>query len=407
MSDLGVLYDGPHDGRVWELTGPLDVPPLSRAEMIDLASYEQRQDLERSSLYARLRPRIAQLSGALIYQSPEQPPRAPDHPLVRVASWNIERGARLEGVKAVLAENPDLSQADIILLNEVDMGMARTGNRDIALELARRLDMHMVFGNGYLALGHGGRPDPREDNVNLRGLHGNAILSRLPLARAEVFSVPVVSDRFGCPDRRLGHKKALWVEVTTPLGPLTVAAVHLDSNTSPAGRGWQMRGVLRHLLGRRPNGPLLLGGDLNTSTLDFRSMQALCLDLARKLPRGGPRGILRGLLHPERRHERPVFQALEREGLAWRELNQEAEATCRFEVEELEDACMVMSFPPAPVIRAGAWYLRILGGVAGFKLDWFAGRGVHPVGEPKVIRRPTHGGHRVSDHDPIMVDIAW
>ena len=407
MKELGVLYERPPEQRVHELSGPLDMAPLSPGEMHALGVYRRRRDLERASIYQRLRPRIARITGALIHQPAARAPEPALHPFVRVASWNIERGARLEGITAVLAGDPLLSRADIILLNEVDRGMARTGNRDIALELARGLGMHMVFGNGYLALGHGGPPDAPGDRTNLRGMHGNAILSRHPLLRAETFSVPVVSDRHDCPDRRLGHKKALRADVQTPLGLFTVAAVHLDSNTSPAGRGWQMRGVLRHLRRRGVSAPLLLGGDLNTSTLDFSSMPALALDLARKLPHGGLRGIMNGCLHPERLHEGALFHALEREGLAWRELNPRAVATCRFEVEELEDACTVMSFPPAPVIRAIAWYLRIHGGVARFKLDWFAGRGVRPVGEPTVIRRPTHGGHRVSDHDPIVVDVVF
>jgi hypothetical protein len=225
--------------------------------------------------------------------------------------------------------------------------------------------------------------------------------------RAECFSVPVISDRHDCPDRRLGHKKALWAQVQTPAGALTVAAVHLDSNTSPERRGWQMRGVLRHLRARGLTDRLLLGGDLNTSTFDFSSMSALVLDVAAKLCRRGPRGIMHDCRHPERHHERPLFDALEQEGLRWRDLNPPSLETCRFEVEELEDAIDVMSFPPAPVIRAIAWYLHTLGGVAPFKLDWFAARGLQPANTPRVIHRPTHGGHRVSDHDPVLVDVNF
>ena len=405
--DLGILYDGPHDCRVFDLTGPLDVAPLSADEMRALAAYKRRAELERSSVYRQLRPRIQQLTGALAYHPAEETPRPPDHPFVRVVSWNIERGTRLDGVKATLATHPRARDADIILLNEVDRGLARSGNLDTCLELARHLNMHMVFGNGYLALATGMLPPGTRLYANTMGMHGNAILSRHPLLQAECFSVPVVSDRHNCPDRRLGHKKALWAQVQTPAGALTVAAVHLDSNTSPERRGWQMRGVLEQLADRGLTDRLLLGGDLNTSTFDFSSLSALVLDLAGKMARSGPRGIMADCRHPERRHERPLFDALDDAGLRWRDLNPPSLETCRFEVEELEDAIAVMSFPPAPVIRAIAWYLGRLGGVAPFKLDWFAARGLQPVGAPEVIHRPSHGGHRVSDHDPVLLDVAF
>jgi len=404
--DLGLLYEGPPSPDVVRLDDPRDVPPLTPEEMAALGAFTVRQELERSPAYLKLRPRISQLASALAYRPADPAPTATGRPSLRVVSWNMERGTRLDGVKALLATHPEASAADIIMLNEVDRGMARSGNLDTCAELARHLGMHMLFGNGYFCLGYGGPADGPAHLPNHMGMHGNAILSRYPMSRAEVFSVPVSSDRYHTRDQRLGHKKALWAEVQTPAGPLAVASVHLDSITSPARRAWQMRGVLRHLLRRIPHGPLLLGGDLNTSTLDFSALPALSVDLSRKVLRGGVRGIMRRCLQPERHDERPLFEALEGAGLRWRELNPPRIPTFRFEVQELEDACSVMSFPPPALIRACALYLRTLGGVAPFKLDWFAGRDVEPVGSPEVIPRPVHAGHRISDHDPILVDIA-
>jgi hypothetical protein len=87
---------------------------------------------------------------------------APSHPklnndeilgdFIRVASWNIARGRNFDKIKLVF-ENPGklsseikvkeqaeiLKNADILVLNEVDIGMPRTGYKNIAEELARTL----------------------------------------------------------------------------------------------------------------------------------------------------------------------------------------------------------------------------------------------------------------------------
>jgi hypothetical protein len=92
-------------------------------------------------------------------------------PVVRIASWNIERGLNFDHIRLALSD-PDgfrqaalrrgaldtnkqaqidrqlrtLRDADIILLNEVDLGMKRTDYRDVARDLAHALGMNYVFG---------------------------------------------------------------------------------------------------------------------------------------------------------------------------------------------------------------------------------------------------------------------
>jgi endonuclease/exonuclease/phosphatase family metal-dependent hydrolase len=90
-------------------------------------------------------------------------------PSVRVMEWNIERGQQLPNILKVLraADSPDaraellahgladgtdvkaiteeldaLSQSDVIVLNEVDNGMQRSGYADVVAELATALNMN-------------------------------------------------------------------------------------------------------------------------------------------------------------------------------------------------------------------------------------------------------------------------
>ena len=92
-----------------------------------------------------------------------------------------------------------MRDADIIFLNEVDLGMKRTDYRDVAKELARALGMNYTFGVEFvevdrlvdLGLDSVKLEDPdqaqqmqeelRADPGRYLGLHGNAILSRYPI----------------------------------------------------------------------------------------------------------------------------------------------------------------------------------------------------------------------------------
>ena len=102
-------------------------------------------------------------------------PRSP----LRLAAWNAER-LKYGAASAALLGALDL---DIILLSESDVGMARSGNRHTTADLAAALDMGYAYGVEFVELGLG---DDREQpwhkgQRNHVGLHGNAILSRLPL----------------------------------------------------------------------------------------------------------------------------------------------------------------------------------------------------------------------------------
>src|SRR5271165_4370011 len=75
---------------------------------------------------------------------------------VRIVSWNIERGlqygAILEFLRAV--------EADLILLQEVDLNARRTQYRDVARELARSLHLNFVFAKEFQELDAGSKNSP-------------------------------------------------------------------------------------------------------------------------------------------------------------------------------------------------------------------------------------------------------
>jgi len=122
--------------------------------------------------------------------------------IIRIAFWNINDGlewpmieaalrdprefkARVERERVVSEEKwrkaakelEDLRSADVIILNEVDLGMPRTAYANVAGELAGALGMNYAYGVEFVELGP--FSDSREyhnvDRSRYRGLHGNAV----------------------------------------------------------------------------------------------------------------------------------------------------------------------------------------------------------------------------------------
>ena len=89
---------------------------------------------------------------------------------VRIVDWNIDRGLQLQGVIDFLAG----ANADILILQEVDLNARRTRRLNIAEEIARNLRMNYVFGREFQELVQGSEGSP--------AYHGQATLARWPIS---------------------------------------------------------------------------------------------------------------------------------------------------------------------------------------------------------------------------------
>ncbi len=225
----------PSSAGVVDLDGQHTLEHALDAELAELARFKTRKQLLRSELYRRLAPTLDRLGFGMEYSRSERWDVAARES-VRVVAWNIQRGIHFDGIAEALATEAELARADVLMLLESDLGMARSGNRNVARELAGRLGFDYVYGNSYLCLSAGNRREASQVGPDTLALSGNAILSRLPLTRAENFTVAIMKDKFESSEKRLGHKKALWAEVAIGTKRLAIAAVHLDSAASSAGR---------------------------------------------------------------------------------------------------------------------------------------------------------------------------
>ena len=190
---------------------------------------------------------------------------------LRVVEWNIERGTRLQGIIDVLNTHPVLRFADLLLLNELDEGMLRSGNLRVAEELGRSLSANTVFGVEYLELTKGIGHELTLAGENTAALHGNAILTRHTFSNAQLVRLPRCENNFESGERRIGGRIGILVDIEIAGTSFVVGNTHLDVVNTPGCRARQMRAMLQALDARLkmqqdPGRAAIVGGDLNTHT---------------------------------------------------------------------------------------------------------------------------------------------
>jgi endonuclease/exonuclease/phosphatase family metal-dependent hydrolase len=322
----------------------------ARLSVPNLLTFDELVQLEKTDEpSAELASRLDQLlhtpflSNEAFYggAKPNRPSTDALGPFIRATAWNIERGIEFDGIRTSLTE-PDkfeeyiqkkkdpkskplspealavvknqldiLKPTDLFILNEVDYGVTRTDYRNVARELAEALKMNYAYAVEFLEI------DPlslglekvdmedktaqadiqksfEPDKSRYLGLHGTAILSRYPIRKATIRSLPLCYDWFLeekkeisklesgkrksanlifmeriAREVRRGGRTTLIVELAvpeSPTGAVTVVAPHLETKCIPECRRKQMAEILRWIRGE--TNPVILAGDFNTSGSD-------------------------------------------------------------------------------------------------------------------------------------------
>jgi endonuclease/exonuclease/phosphatase family metal-dependent hydrolase len=162
---------------------------------------------------------------------------------VRVVSFNIHHGTvgrrgpvDPEQLGAVCAA----FEADVLCLQEVDVGTWRSGRRDLTVAVADATGLRPVFGRSRRYPG---------------GSYGNAVLVRGRVMASHVVRLPRVPRRRFWQERRT----LLGVEAALDDGPLWVGCTHLA--VPRAVNGPQLDALLRRVRDR-PS-PMVVAGDFN------------------------------------------------------------------------------------------------------------------------------------------------
>lgn len=367
-----------------------------------LADCRSTVELLAHPLYRRMATQIRQVLDT-VQHGEFAAAEAPRRERYRVVAWNIERGTQFDGLLRALGEHDYLRSADVLLLVETDVGMARSANRDVARELARALAMNYVFVPSYLSLGKGSGVERRVAGNNDLGLHGNAILSRYPIRRPRAVRLTNGIDKIATREQRIGSQTALAATIEFPGWPVTAVCAHLDANSSQQHRASQMRDVLDAL---PATGPAVIGGDWNTTTFDSSSAWRAIAGYWRRVLMGADNVICNHYLQPDRWFERRLFRLLEQRGFDYRRANQAGAPTICYRVDDERAFGSLAEWVPLWCFPFIGWALRHHRGRCPMKLDWLATRGIRPH-SPVVIHDVRDGSAiPLSDHDAVGVDIG-
>ena len=179
---------------------------------------------------------------------------------IRVVDWNIDRGLQLPSIIEFLGD----ANADISILQEVDINARRTNRLNIAQEIARKLRLNYVFGREFVELTQGSSTSP--------AYHGQATLSRWKITNSRLIRFQQQSDfwkpRWYVPklepfQERLGGRIALVSEINISGSSVFAYNLHLESRGDDELRLAQLDEVLRDARAHVPERLTVVAGDLN------------------------------------------------------------------------------------------------------------------------------------------------
>lgn len=375
----------------------------------DLLKFESTPEMEVSELYRRIKPEVERILDAVVVQSANSSEQAKARTqTVSALAWNIERGIQLDGIINALKNNSDLKNKDLLLLTELDYGMARSGNRFVAKEIADALKMNFAFAPVYIALQKGSGVEEFAEGENRNSIHGLAMFSRYLMTNVHAVPLPNGKDKMWGKEKRIGHLRALIADIEHPAATFRAVTIHLDAHCSRAHRRRQMQIILDHL-DTLPPLPTILGGDWNTTTFNSQNATRAILGYWRRVFMGVKNVVKNHYPHPDRYFEKRLFGELEGRGYEYKPLNEIGVGTIHYHVESIEKNTNLRDWVPAWCFPFIFWAANRVGGTVSGRLDWFAGRGISRAkdSEPKTIPAlAVDDGTPLSDHDPITVEFG-
>ncbi len=270
---------------------------------------------------------------------PHQPKDPRLGKFLRIISWNIEKSIHMPQViemltnknwiqtklhpekaprdsapfKNILRQRERLENADIFILQEMEVGLKRSHYLDATRELAKALNMNYAYAPQYLEIDpallgtekmlyENGAEDTdaqdyyREDPKKFKGVFGSAVLSRYPIKHVEIFPLKRQGYDWYTGEknnisflekaRRIGAKSTFKNDITRevkvggrgymrvdldvpdlPDNTLTIINVHLEIKCEPKVRAEQTEEILSYI--KNIKNPVVMMGDFNAAPSDI------------------------------------------------------------------------------------------------------------------------------------------
>ncbi len=392
-----------------DVCGPAGLEHNLNQHFPDLLQFASTREMEASETYKTIRSEAERILNAVVVEHLASPRLITSRESnIKALAWNLERGIRFDGIVAALSNHPRLTDKDILLLTELDHGMARSGNRFVAQEIARQLKLNYAFAPVYIPLQKGSGVESDMKGQNTTSIHGLGLFSPHRLSNVHAIPLPNGKDKMWGKEKRLGWLRALIADFAHPAGDFRAVTVHLDAHCSRAHRHLQMKIILDHLETLPPM-PTIIGGDWNTTTYNAQNATRAIMGYWRRVMMGVKNVVRNHLPHPDRHFERRLFRELESRGYDYKSLNELGVGTLHYDVESIEKNTNLRDWVPEWCFPFIFWAARRVGGRVSARLDWFAGRGVElaPGTRPQTIGDLVDDEARpLSDHDAITVDLS-
>lgn len=196
---------------------------------------------------------------------------------------------------------------------------------------------------------------------------------------------------------------------------MMAATTHLEVRNTPRCRARQMAALVEPFK-EEARAIILIGGDFNSNTFSrgtaWRTLRSLI-----RLVSSKPGSLLASTLSPQGRE--PLFDVLGQSGFEWGPFNDDNPTAATF-LRSLEDVHLVPRFLRDRAFRT----LKSFEEGLPLRLDWFVGKNISPAVRPPWEGNMAKGSEplsprtiiefengvkpeEVSDHRPILVDLAW
>ena len=163
--------------------------------------------------------------------------------ILNIIEINAERGTKWIDLsrKLQLLSSIENREIDIIILNEMDIGMARSNNIHTTRLLAESLNMNFAFGVEFIELTNGNQQETvsTKNMTNRFSIHGNAILCKCKFLRlnSTIFRSKIEAIYFSNKkaftnangfEKRIGGRMAMFVEakMNNYYKPLLLGSIH-------------------------------------------------------------------------------------------------------------------------------------------------------------------------------------